>query len=198
MSAAVEIKTIQTYSPTEQSDEDTTGDDRSASSGNILSFNVSFEVKDRKILTNAYGNVKAGECLAIMGPSGAGKTTLLSVLTLEASGGKASGLVTLNGQQMSTEIFRKKCSFVAQEDYHWAFLTCRETLTYACQLYQIKLNDEEVRVKVDAMLKSTGLESCADTKVGSALIKGISGGQKRRLSVVSGEGSRRVFLSLRS
>jgi ABC-type multidrug transport system ATPase subunit len=105
-------------------------------------------------------------------------------LTLEASGGNASGLVTLNGQNMSNEIFRKKCSVVAQEDYHWSFLTCRETLTYACQLYQIKLSDAEVKAKVDAMLKSTGLESCADTNVGSALIKGISGGQKRRLSVV--------------
>ncbi|CAM9382974.1 unnamed protein product, partial [Ectocarpus fasciculatus] len=148
-----------------------------------LDFNVSFEVGKKKILHNASAELVSGECLAIMGPSGAGKTTLLSVLTLTASGGTASGTVRLNGQDMSAALFKRRCSLVTQDDHHWAFLTGRETLTYAARLYLAHASEEEVEARVNEMLSDTGLESAADTRVGNVLIKGMSGGQKRRLSV---------------
>ena len=158
------------------------GEDLEAPQKNTLKFNVSFVVGEKKILTDAYGELNSGECLAIMGPSGAGKTTLLNVLTLDTRGGQSTGEVTLNGMAMSNELFKKRCNAVNQEDYHWSFLTCRETISYAAQLY-LKLTPEELTNKVDEMLKSTGLEVCADIYVGNELIKGLSGGQKRRLSV---------------
>jgi ABC-type multidrug transport system fused ATPase/permease subunit len=47
--------------------------------------------KTKEIIKGVNGHVKAGEVLAIMGPSGAGKTTLLNMLTLEATTGTATG-----------------------------------------------------------------------------------------------------------
>lgn len=158
------------------------GKDIESQPNNVLRFNVSFSVGDRKILTDAYGELHSGDCLAIMGPSGAGKTTLLSALTLDTHGGRSEGEVTLNGLPMTGALFKKRCTVVNQEDYHWAMLTCRETITYAADLY-LGLKPAETKRVVDDMIKRTGLESCEDVIVGNAFTKGLSGGQKRRLSV---------------
>ena len=152
-----------------------------------LRFNVSFTVVDQKkktkrILEKVHGVVKTGETLAVLGPSGAGKTTLLKILTMDAFGGTAHGIVTLNGETINADIFKEKCAIVNQEDNHWAFLTCRETMDYAAAL-TMSLGLEERNSSVDMMMRKMGLEVCADTRVGNTFMPGLSGGQKRRLSI---------------
>lgn len=102
---------------------------------------------------------------------------------MEAFGGTSTGTVTLNGNPMTTRLFKEKCGLVAQEDYHWTFLTCKETISYAAELYLPNLSSAEKKIEVDNMITKMGLDSCKDTIVGNALIHGLSGGQKRRLSV---------------
>ena len=153
---------------------------------NILQFDVTFKVPNKKgtkaIVSHASDLVSSGQTLAIMGPSGAGKTTLLKVLTMEAYGGDSIGSLTLNGTPLTADRFSSRCALVAQADYHWAFLTCRETIAYAADLFMNASRDEKTHA-VNSMLKKTGLESCADTIVGSSFMKGLSGGQMRRLSL---------------
>lgn len=117
------------------------------------------------------------------GPSGAGKTSLLRVLTFEALGGVAEGIVTFNGLPLNSQLFKATCGLVAQEDYHWAFLTCRETIAFAADLLSPHASQAEKDVAVNTMITKMGLDSCADTLVGNAFQHGLSGGQKRRLSV---------------
>jgi len=83
----------------------------------------------KHILRGISGSVAAGELFAILGPSGAGKTTLLNALTHEAFGGTARGSCTLNGVDIDEHIFHRQCCIVAQQDSHWAFLRCRETVS---------------------------------------------------------------------
>ena len=153
---------------------------------NILQFDVTFKVPSPKggktIVSGASDLVTSGQTLAIMGPSGAGKTTLLKVLTMEAHGGESIGSLTLNGTPLTASRFSRRCALVAQEDHHWAFLTCRETIQYAADLFMSASSAEKKRA-VDDILKKTGLESCADTIVGNIFMKGLSGGQMRRLSL---------------
>jgi len=111
--------------------------------------------------------------LAIMGPSGAGKTTLINTLTLDAHYGKTTGTVTLNGVKMTDSIFRQHCYVVVQHDKHWPYLTCRETLQYAAELYAV-----DSKKTVEDIIKKMGLISCADTRNAR-----LSGGQRRRLSI---------------
>ena len=111
-----------------------------------------------------------------MGPSGAGKTTLISSLTLDALYGKATGSVTLNGVPLTDAMFQQHCYVVKQHDNHWPYLTCRETLQYAAQLYQTPADELEARV--NGIMHKMGLEVCADTRNAS-----LSGGQRRRLSI---------------
>eukprot|EP00527_Entomoneis_sp_CCMP2396_P007145 CAMPEP_0198142730 /NCGR_PEP_ID=MMETSP1443-20131203/5442_1 /TAXON_ID=186043 /ORGANISM="Entomoneis sp., Strain CCMP2396" /LENGTH=649 /DNA_ID=CAMNT_0043805811 /DNA_START=139 /DNA_END=2088 /DNA_ORIENTATION=+ len=135
--------------------------------------------KDNKknILTDVNGVVKFGRVLAIMGPSGAGKTTLISALTLDAHYGVATGSVKLNGIPLTQDIFREHCYVVKQHDKHWPYLTCRETLIYATQLYAVVAKNAETAL-VDEVIAKMGLLSCADTTNAR-----LSGGQRRRLSI---------------
>lgn len=123
---------------------------------NTLHFDVSFSVttKDKKstILNNVSDVVQSGQMLAIMGPSGSGKTSLLRVLTMEAHGGVSEGTVTVNGIPLTSRLFKSKCGLVAQEDYHWAFLTCRETIAYAADLLSPGATQGEKTEAVNRMI----------------------------------------------
>lgn len=113
-----------------------------------------------------------------MGPSGAGKTVLISALTLDALFGKATGSVTLNGEAMTDEIFKQHAYVVEQKDKLWPYLTCRETLRYAGELYNIADTAADTDAAVAQIITKLGLDICADTRN-----SGLSGGQQRRLSL---------------
>ena len=73
-------------------------------------------------------------------------------------------------------------AFVPQDDRLHGFYTCRKYLEHYARLSGIsKL--PETKDKIDNLLKSMGLSDQAKTKVGDIFFKGLSGGQKRRLSV---------------
>jgi len=137
----------------------------------------------RLLLNNVSAFVKAGHVLAIMGPSGAGKTTLLNLLTLEDGGGKPSGNITLNGHPLTSTLYKHHCAYVRQTDSLWPFMTPREHITRAVQLYDGVTGRKTANERVEFLIKSMGLTSCQHTRVGGVMTKGISGGQKRRLSL---------------
>jgi ABC-type multidrug transport system ATPase subunit len=138
--------------------------------------------QSRMILDGIQGRVSSGEVLGILGPSGAGKSSLLHVLTLNALSGISEGLCTLNSIPLTSKIFTDHCCIVPQEDHHRAFLTCRDTIMDAANFY-LNASDEEKKQEVDLILQKLGLEGCADTRVGNQFLPGLSGGQKKRLSV---------------
>ncbi|KAI9846743.1 MAG: hypothetical protein M1838_001150 [Thelocarpon superellum] len=155
---------------------------------------VTVTVKDRAtkqpldILCGSNGFVRAGELLAIMGPSGCGKTTLLNVLAhrTAASGPSIKGDVLVDGQVMPWTSFRQISSYVEQDDSLIGSLTVRETLDFAARLaLPGSVNIRERRDRVRDLLTSFGIEGQANTLIGTPIRKGISGGQKRRLSVAS-------------
>ena len=144
--------------------------------------NCRYVIKEKEILKGLSGTVKSGEVLAIVGPSGAGKTMLMNMFSLTPGPGKREGRVTLNSQDLNLKIFRSHFSVVPQQDNHWAYLTPREAITMATELQHQYSHDEKMHV-VDSLIENMGLSSCKDTKVGNQFIQGLSGGQKRRLSL---------------
>ncbi|EOA23550.1 hypothetical protein CARUB_v10016744mg [Capsella rubella] len=139
----------------------------------------------RFLLKNVSGEAKPGRLLAIMGPSGSGKTTLLNVLAGQLGSSPRlhlSGLLEVNGKPSSSKAY--KLAFVRQEDLFFSQLTVRETLSFAAELQLPHISSAEDRDEyVNNLLLNLGLVSCADSCVGDAKVRGISGGEKKRLSL---------------
>eukprot|EP00526_Cylindrotheca_closterium_P005215 CAMPEP_0113611804 /NCGR_PEP_ID=MMETSP0017_2-20120614/5762_1 /TAXON_ID=2856 /ORGANISM="Cylindrotheca closterium" /LENGTH=641 /DNA_ID=CAMNT_0000520797 /DNA_START=157 /DNA_END=2079 /DNA_ORIENTATION=+ /assembly_acc=CAM_ASM_000147 len=141
------------------------------------------------LLDNVWGEVPKGQVTAIMGPSGSGKTSLLNILAGRASSNKVieiSADVRLSNYQVDpTSIdVRKRIAFVAQDDSLQTTSTPREAIRFSAKLRSPRsTTDEDVESLTNHMLKALGLENCADVLVGGALLKGISGGERKRTSV---------------
>lgn len=148
------------------------------------------------LINRISGYAQTGRMLAIMGPSGAGKTTLLNMLALEPNAWRPSGDLVLDGARLTPAIYRQRCGYVTQQDVLWAFLSCREHIRTAIELYQPRMGAAEKAAMETQLLESMGLESCAETKAGNALFKGLSGGQRRRLSVAVSLAKRPKLLML--
>ncbi|XP_041014741.1 ABC transporter G family member 7 isoform X1 [Juglans microcarpa x Juglans regia] len=139
----------------------------------------------RFLLQNVSGEAKPGRLLAIMGPSGSGKTTLLNVLSGQLTASPRvhlSGLLEVNGKPSSNKAY--KFAYVRQEDLFFSQLTVRETLSLAAELQLPEISSVEERDEyVNNLLFKLGLVNCADSRVGDAKVRGISGGEKKRLSL---------------
>ena len=145
------------------------------------------EAEGKFLLQNVSASCKAGELLSIMGPSGAGKTTLLQVLSCEPTAGRTdhiTGGVTLNGQPMTPGIFRDHCAYMPQQDGSlFTFISAEAHIYYAVALFRGGLSKHQCIELVDDILMQTGLYSCKTTRAGDLEHPGLSGGQRRRLSL---------------
>ncbi|WCJ35703.1 ABC-2 type transporter family protein [Euphorbia peplus] len=136
----------------------------------------------RSVLNGVSGIVRPGELLAMLGPSGSGKTTLLTALAGRLPG-KISGTVTYNGQPFSSFI-KRKTGFVTQDDVVYPHLTVLETLTYAALLrLPKKLTLEEKMEQAEVVIVELGLTRCRNSIVGGSLLRGVSGGERKRVSI---------------
>lgn len=91
--------------------------------------------------------------------------------------------MTVNGQPLTHQLFSTHCTYVPQIDSLWSALTVRENLLFASRLYRPRITHKEHVEVVNDTLRDLGLEDCADVKIGNVLLKGVSGGQKRRASI---------------
>ena len=151
----------------------------------ILAWNaIRAETKKGKvILDNVSGYLNQGCTLAIMGPSGCGKTTLLNCLAQRYTG-KWKGDITIDGTRLTPSIATNFTAYVPQEDALIGALTVRETIAFSAKL-SINTSHKERLERVNALIKAFGLSNQANMMIGTPLHQGISGGQKRRVSVAS-------------
>ena len=122
-----------------------------------------------------------GELLAIMGGSGTGKTTLLSLLN--GSLKPQEGSITINGHDISEPKAKDLIGFVPQDDLLIEELTVYQNLWFTAKLCFEGMPDEDIDHRVMKTLKDLGLDAAKDLKVGSAINKYISGGQRKRLNI---------------
>ncbi|GAA5989967.1 hypothetical protein JCM5350_002350, partial [Sporobolomyces pararoseus] len=146
------------------------------------------EKVEKVILEKVNARFPAGQVSVIMGPSGAGKSSLLQMLAGRLSSGAMSdfsstGTIKLNGKDYDASL-ASLVAFVEQEDtHHLPALTVRETLRYAARLRLKNSTAAQCEARAEEVLRMLGLKDCADNLVGGELVKGISGGEKRRLSL---------------
>ena len=145
----------------------------------------------RLILAPCSGHFAPGKLVAIMGPSGCGKSTLLDILAGRKTSGY-EGEVYINGHRRDS-LYSRLTAYVPQSDTMHAHQTVREAITFNFLLTRNlpkQAVGAEVRANlprlIDMHLTNLGLFQVGDTKIGDHTVRGISGGQKRRVTLAKG------------
>ncbi|KAL1509071.1 hypothetical protein ABEB36_003869 [Hypothenemus hampei] len=154
--------------------------------------NVSYSVTEgsifkkrikKEILHEVNGRFPAGQLIAIMGPSGAGKSTLLNVLSGYSIQG-VEGRVSINGTPRKLKAFRRLSCYITQEDRLQPLLTVQENMQTSADL---KLPSNTTQKDKEAIIKeiltTLGLNDTKNRSIANTLTRGLSGGQKKRLSI---------------
>ncbi|KAI0003557.1 ABC transporter PeaB1 [Xylariaceae sp. FL0662B] len=130
-------------------------------------------VPSRTLLHNFSGTLDSGEMLFVIGKPGSGCTTFLKSLANMGDEYKSvRGLLTYGGRPANDhDQDRVRMTFCAEEDSHLPTLTVAQTLR------------EIINTAVETLAKCVGLDHVLNTRVGNAVIRGVSGGQRRRVSL---------------
>ncbi|XP_043843193.1 ATP-binding cassette sub-family G member 8 isoform X3 [Dromiciops gliroides] len=137
------------------------------------------------VIQNLNLKVRSGQMLAIMGSSGYGKSSLLDVITCREHGGKIkSGQILINGQPSTPQLVKKCIAHVRQHDQLLPNLTVWETLSFVAQLRLPRTSsDAQRKMRVEDVIAELRLRQCANTRVGNEYVRGVSGGERRRVSI---------------
>ncbi|KAK8489002.1 hypothetical protein V6N11_021011 [Hibiscus sabdariffa] len=134
----------------------------------------------RYVLKEVNCKAKPWEILAIVGPSGAGKSSLLENLAGKLT--PQSGSIFINQTPVDKALFRKISGYVTQNDTLFPLPTVEETLTFSAKL-RLRLPQAQLSVRVKSLIQELGLEHVAMARVGDDRFRGISGGERRRVSI---------------
>uniref|UniRef100_A0A8C1CD28 ABC transporter domain-containing protein n=1 Tax=Cyprinus carpio carpio TaxID=630221 RepID=A0A8C1CD28_CYPCA len=139
---------------------------------------------EKDILKDVSGIMNPG-MNAIMGPTGSGKTSLLDVIAgRKDPKGLKSGQVLVDNTTVTSDL--RLCSaYVVQNDVLMGTLTVRENLAFSAnlRLSRKEYSSADKKMRVDSVIQELGLKDCADTKIGTMFLRGISGGEKKRCSI---------------
>ncbi len=152
-----------------------------------LSFNASieeFQFPNGAVgLRNVVISEGPGKLIGIMGASGAGKTTLLNVLAGLETSSKTE--ITINGFNINSQKdkIHGVIGYVPQDDLLIEELTVYQNLYFNAKLCFSNFTEEQLHTRVIEVLENLGLDHRKDLRVGNALEKTISGGQRKRLNI---------------
>nr|VDC88409.1 unnamed protein product [Brassica rapa] len=139
--------------------------------------------EERTILSGVTGMVSPGEFMAVLGPSGSGKSTLLNAIAGRLHGPALTGKILMNDVKPTKQTL-KRTGFVAQDDLLYPHLTVRETLVFVALLRLPRSLTRHEKIKAaESVISELGLEKCENTVVGNTFIRGISGGERKRVSI---------------
>jgi len=177
---------------------------------NTFHHRPAIEYEETPILKGITGMIKPGRLTLVLGPPGCGKTSFLRAISGKTIGKGHPGTVTegdIRYNERDIHELKNRAawvSYVGQDDEHQALLTVRETLNFAfkCRkasfyedpytLQMIRQHSGEAAVnrvkalkdcEVDICLALLGLSGCANTVIGNANLKGVSGGERRRVTM---------------
>uniref|UniRef100_H2YBJ5 ABC transporter domain-containing protein n=1 Tax=Ciona savignyi TaxID=51511 RepID=H2YBJ5_CIOSA len=140
------------------------------------------KAKEKQVLSNVSGIMKPG-LNAIMGPTGSGKSSLLDILAGRKDPAGLSGNVLINSRPLPSN-FKRISGYVVQQDIVIGTLTVRENLWFSANLRLPRsVSNKDKKKRIQEILYDLGLTMCADTKIGNEMIRGVSGGEKKRASI---------------
>lgn len=151
----------------------------------FISRGLNKEKKPVDILKSVSFTARTSEILAVVGPSGTGKSTLLRIVSgrVRNRDFNPKSIILNDNIVTSQEQLRKICGFVAQEDTLFPLLTVRETLMFSAKFRLKEMSARDREDRVDGLMQELGLMHVADAFVGDEENHGISGGERKRVSI---------------
>lgn len=169
-------------------------------------FNIPKKIKEgrhgapmKTILENSHGCVKPGEMLLVLGRPGAGCTTLLKILANRREGyAEVEGDVKFGAlDHKQAAQYRGQIVMNTEDELFFPTLTVGQTIDFATRMkvpYHLPSDKETPehyqKESRDFLLKSMGIEHTHDTKVGDEFVRGVSGGERKRVSIIETLASR--------
>ncbi|KAJ6099018.1 hypothetical protein N7467_000553 [Penicillium canescens] len=165
----------------------------------LSQFNIPQKIKDsrrkpplRTILRESHGNVRPGEMLLVLGRPGSGCSTLLKMLSNKRGGYKSVEGDVRFGSMDSNEAknYRGQIVLNSEEEIFFPTLTVGQTMDFATRLkVPFHLPDgmtasEYQQASKKFLLESVGISHTEDTKVGNEYVRGVSGGERKRVSII--------------
>ena len=147
----------------------------------------------RRILDNSHGSVKPGEMLLVLGRPGSGCTTLLNLLANNRHGYQSVEGDVRYGSMTADEAtaYRGQIVINTEEEVFFPTLSVSHTMDFATRLkvpFRLPIDSESPEAyrqeKKRFLLESMDISHCHDTRVGNAFVRGISGGERKRASIV--------------
>jgi len=149
------------------------------------------------ILEPVSGHLEAGELVAVMGPSGCGKSTLLDMLAgKKTSAYEGADRILVNGHKRD-KLFQRISAYVGQEDVMPEYWKVKEAVDFNIMLKNPRNQNIPTEISsqyVDIILEAFGLGEVSNTYIGGPKVRGISGGQRRRVTLARGVAQRASIL----
>uniref|UniRef100_A0A3P9CUF0 Broad substrate specificity ATP-binding cassette transporter ABCG2 n=1 Tax=Maylandia zebra TaxID=106582 RepID=A0A3P9CUF0_9CICH len=140
------------------------------------------KILSKEILVDLNGIMRPG-LNAILGPTGSGKSSFLDILAARKDPAGLSGEVLIDGAPQPPN-FKCLSGYVVQEDVVMGTLTVRENLRFSAALrLHVSVPQVEKEARVNHLIKELGLTEVADSKVGTQMTRGISGGERKRTNI---------------
>ncbi|CAA3019488.1 ABC transporter G family member 17-like [Olea europaea var. sylvestris] len=145
--------------------------------------NGNWEKQEVDLLHSITGYARKGQITAVMGPSGAGKSTFLDGLAGRIASGSLKGMVSLDGVEVSPSLIKRTSAYIMQDDRLFPMLTVYETLMFAADFRLGSISREDKIQRVERLIEQLGLTSSRNTYIGDEGTRGVSGGERRRVSI---------------
>jgi ATP-binding cassette, subfamily G (WHITE), member 2, PDR len=141
-----------------------------------------------QILRDFDGLVESGEMLVVLGRPGSGCSTFLKTISGEAHGFTVDAQQGISARQMHNQ-FRGEAIYTAETDVHYPQLTVGETLSFAAKARAPRnrpaniSHDQYAEHMKDVVMAMLGLNHIVNSKVGDDIIRGVSGGERKRVTI---------------
>ncbi|OQO06579.1 hypothetical protein B0A48_08362 [Cryoendolithus antarcticus] len=140
----------------------------------------------RTLLHDFTGCVRDGEMLLVLGRPGSGCSTFLKAITNNReSYASVTGDVSYGGIPATKQkkMYRGEVAYNQEDDTHMAVLSVWQTLTFALMTKTKKKAQAEVPIIANALMKMFGISHTKYTMVGDEYTRGVSGGERKRVSI---------------
>ncbi|KAM3420040.1 hypothetical protein BST61_g3350 [Cercospora zeina] len=182
------------------------GADAAFNENALSQFNIPRLIKESRqkaplktIIDDSHGCVRPGEMLLVLGRPGAGCTTLLKMLANKRLGyAEVTGDVKFGSMDAKeAQQYRGQIVMNTEEELFFPTLTVGQTMDFATRMKtphhlpsNVKHTREFQQITRDFFLRSMGIEHTHETKVGNEYVRGVSGGERKRVSIIETMASR--------